>query len=225
MPERRHRCYVAKTLFLPMSKNNSTPHENRHEDDPNFRRSNPGYDEQRATAAHGHDDQGGSRQSEGRDYDERERREGKPAAGPGNQNLDTRGTHSDARYTRERFGGQSDTQRHESVRQQQTENLGGQDSRDQSTGDRHSLLGRASGEKASDEREVGRQHRRSAGAVEPGEPEPYASDTRDNLSRQYAEHRRGQEEKGKTAGADYDGNWTRDTDKPPQPGPARGGAS
>ncbi len=93
------------------------------------------------------------------------------------------------------------------MRQEQPENLGGQDSRDQSTEDRHALVGgrKDRGERRDEETE--RRQRESSGA------ESHASETRENLSRTYAE----------SQGKDYDGNWTKDTDKPSQPGPASGG--
>jgi len=136
------------------------------------------------------------------------------------QNPDTSETHSDARYARERYGEQSPEQRRESIRQEQPENLGGQDSRDQSPKDRHSLLGRRGDRGEWNEKEVNRRQEESSG----GKPEPYASDTRDNFSRQYAEHQRREKERRSGAGGgDYDGNWTKDADKPAQPGPASGG--
>jgi len=182
----------------------------RHEDDAGFRRA-ADVDRQRAGEARGHDDQGGSRQNEARDY---ARREGS------SENPDTPETHSDARHARERYGEQSAEQRRESARQEQPENLGGQDSRDQSTKDRHSLLGRRGDRGKSSEEEVSRRQEESSG----GKPEGYASDTRDQFSRQYAEQQRRDKEGGNAAGGgDYDGNWTKDADKPAQPGPASGG--
>ncbi len=126
----------------------------------------------------------------------------------GSENPDTSGTHSDERYARERYGEQSAEQRRESMRQEQPENLGGQDSRDQSPKDQHSLVGGRKGSSGGREEETERRQRESAGK------ESHASETRESLSRTYAESQL----------RDYDGNWTKDTDKPSQPGPASGGA-
>lgn len=83
------------------------------------------------------------------------------------------------------------------------ENLGGQDSRDQSPKERHSLLGREGGE--------------GEAVAAPS----YPSDTRERFSREYAElQRKEAARRPAVGGGDYDGNWTRDTDKPSQPGPA-----
>ena len=227
----RERCYVAETFSL-MSKNtkNSTaPNSKRHEDDAGFRRTASEVDRQRAGEARGHDDQGGSRQNEARDYDQREGRGASGGSSAGSEKPDTSGTHSDARYARERYGEQSAEERRDSMRKEQPANLGGQDSRDQSTEDQHSLLGRRGDRGERSEEEVSRRQRESEGAQSESrtgaEPESHASETRENLSREYAE-RRQKEAGGRTApgSADYDGNWTKDTDKPSQPGPARGDA-
>lgn len=210
-----------------MPKQNSKPGREQHEDDPNFRDASSAYDEKRATVASGHDDQGGSRQSEGRDYENRREARGQGGTTAGSENPDTRGSHSDARYARERYGEQTPADRRESMRQEQDpQNVGGQHGLDQSETEKHSLLGRASETGSAREEEVARQQRRSAGAANDDSGtdragEAYVSETRDNLSRQYAEHRRRENaRRGAAGGGDYDGNWTRDTDKPPQPGPA-----
>lgn len=186
------RCYLPKNSA--MSKKASTPKTARHVDDPNFRRSDGAVDEQRG------------------------------AGKVGNQNPDTSGTHSDARYASERYGEQSAEQRRDSIQKEQTQNLGGQDSRDQSTKDRHSLLGREGEVDGEKEAQVARAQQRSSKVGEAGaesEPEPYASDTRDSFSRKMSDYqKREQERRTAAGGGDYDGNWTRDTDKPSQPGPA-----
>jgi|GEM_PF-6051209 len=180
-----------------------------------------GIDERRATKARGHDDQGGSRQSEARDYERAQQ-----GGGGRSESSDTGQTHSDGRHARERYGEQTAAQQRDSAQKEQPENLGGQDSRDQSPKDKHSLLGR-SGRPEGEREDIARRQRESAGIenASEAEPEPYASETREKFSREYAEHqRREAERRGAAGGGDYDGNWTKDTDKPSQPGPAGGGA-
>lgn len=174
------------------------------------------YDQRRATAARGHDDQGGSRQNESRDYDRRLQRSASEVArdsAPAEQN------HGKERHDRERYGEQTPGQRRESAKQAGPEHVGGQDSRDQSAGDRFSLLGRAGGTGGERRDEaVEPQQRQSAGDAA---GEPYASDTRDNFSREYAEYRRREEQRRDApGGGDYDTNWTGEN-KPPQPGPGK----
>lgn len=138
-----------------------------YEDRENFARASasptPEYDTRKVKSARGHDDQGGSRQSESRDYDHVRDKPGSAA---------------------------SDAQ----------QNLGGQDSRDQSTGDRFSLLGRAGGA-AGEARDQ---------AIEPAQ-------------KRSEQGRRDEERRSAPQGAGYDTNWTRE-DKGGQPGPAAAGS-